>query len=270
MKDTQQSPIISVIMCVYNGEQTVMPAAMSILRQSFQNLELLICDDASTDGTWAQLEELSAADGRVRLLRNEKNLGAGASRNRCLACARGAYIALMDADDSCAPDRLTKQKAVLDSRPELGFVGTRGVYGSGGSYWFLAAPNTVDFLMTLPFVHASLMFRREVFEALGSYDDSARLRHSEDYDLLMRAYAAGYRGINLSEPLYNIRADSCFQRKQYRERLYECVMKWQGFSRMRLMPWGIPFALKPLLVGLIPNRLLIWMKERYYTRWEKR
>ena len=66
MKDTQQSPIISVIMCVYNGEQTVMPAAMSILRQSFQNLELLICDDASTDGTWARLEELLAADGRVK------------------------------------------------------------------------------------------------------------------------------------------------------------------------------------------------------------
>lgn len=269
MRETQQVPAISVIMSVYNGEQTVERAVASILNQSLQSLELIVCDDASTDGTWARLEACAASDGRLHLLRNERNLGAGASRNRCLACARGRYIALMDADDASQPERLEKQAETLDTRPELAFVGTRGAYSSGGSYWFLAAPKKEDFLMTLPFVHASLMLRREVLEQLGGYDESRLLARAEDYDLLMRAYAAGNHGVNLPEPLYVIRAGSLSYRLTLRERLCECVMKWRGFSRLGLMPRGVPYALKPLMMYCIPLPLLKRLKRRYYSGREK-
>ena len=271
MKDTHLVPAVSVIMSVYNGEQTVARAAASILSQSFRELELIICDDASTDGTWERLKALATSDERVCLLRNTQNLGSGASRNRCLTCAKGRYIALMDADDSCASERLERQVAFLDSRPDLGFVGTRGIYDNHErSYWFLRKPEKRDFLMTLPFVHASLLFRREAFDALGGYDESLWLRRAEDYDFLIRAYAGGFRGENLAEALYSIRADSYTQRQTFRERLCECSMKWRGFRRLGLMPVGIPYAIKPLLVGLIPIPLLIRMKARYYNRWEKR
>ena len=272
MRETQPTPAVSVVMSVYNGERTVAQAVASILNQSCRDLELIVCDDASTDGTRALLDAAAAADGRVRLLRNERNRGAGAARNRCLSFARGRYIALMDADDFSRPERLAAQQSFLEKRPELAFVGTRGVYGAGegsSSYWYRAEPKKEDFLMTLPFVHASLMFRREVFAQLGGYDERPRLRRAEDYELLLRAYAAGYRGANLPEALYVIRADSPFCRPTPRERFYESAMKWRGFSRLGLMPRGIPYALKPLVVGLIPQRLLMRMKKRYYARWER-
>ena len=132
-------------------------------------------------------------------------------------------------------------------------------------YWFVRAPGKKDFLMTLPFVHASLMLRREVLEDAGGYDAGRGTRRSEDYDLLMRLYAAGCRGENLDEPLYFIRRDEdTYRRRKYRYRLNETLVKWRGFSRLGLMPRALPYVLKPLAAGLVPRDALERMKKKYY------
>lgn len=270
-REMTQAPQISVLMSVYNAAETLGAAIASILEQSRKDLELIVCDDASTDASWTILRQWADRDSRLILLQNETNLGAGPARNRCLALARGKYTALMDADDFSEPSRLEEQAAVLDFRPDIAFVGTKGRFfsrnpgDSEGCYWYVAEPQKNDFLMTLPFVHASLMFRTEVLRQLGGYSDRRAAKRSEDYELLMRAYAQGFRGINLSGELYAIRLDeAAYQRRQYRYRFNECAVKWIGFTKMGLMPRGIPYALKPLLVGLLPLRLLNWLKAKYY------
>ena len=91
------------------------------------------------------------------------------------------------------------------------------------------------------------------------------VKRSEDYDLLMRAYAKGFQGINLPVSLYAIRLDAgTYQRRKYRYRFHECAVKWVGFASMGLMPRGIPYAVKPLIVGLLPVGLLNRLKEKYY------
>lgn len=263
--------LISVIMGVYNGADTIESAVQSILKQTHQKLELIICDDASTDNTWSLLQRWAQKDCHIRLLRNQKNEGAAIARNRCLEQAHGDFVAIMDADDISMPLRLELQLSFLEKHRGISFVGSRGEFFSDHlgdlkkTYWFIDAPQKRDFLMTLPFVHASLMFRAEVLRALGGYRVNKTVKRSEDYDLLMRAYAAGYCGANLSDTLYAIRLDeTTYQRRRYRYRLNECVVKWKGFSELGLMPKGIPYAIKPLIVGLVPVRFLNWMKGKYY------
>ena len=123
-----QDILISVIMAVYNGCDTLSEAIQSILNQTYQNIELIICDDASTDDTWELLQTWSRKDCRIRLLRNPKNEGAAIARNRCIEQARGGYIAIMDADDRSMPRRLELQLAFLEQNREISFVGSRGEF----------------------------------------------------------------------------------------------------------------------------------------------
>ncbi len=262
---------ISVILPVYNAARHLDTAIRSILEQRDACLHLYVCDDASTDGSRGIMQAWAARDGRVTCLYNDGNLRAGAARNRCLSEARGDYIALMDADDFSHPDRLKTLKACLDERPDLAFAGTRGRFfrrepgDLEEDYWFVHRPDAKDFLMTLPYVHASLMLRREALDAVGRYDEGSWAVRSEDYDLLMRLQAAGFRGENLNEPLYYIRLDEeTYRKRKYRYRLNECLVKWRGFSRMGLMPRAIPYALKPLAVGLVPKKTLERVKRAYY------
>ena len=264
---------ISVIMPVFNaGDGAALSEAVgSILSQEGVSLRLYICDDGSTDGTQALLSRLAREDDRITLITNASNLSAGAARNRCLAQARGEFVALMDSDDFSAPQRLRKQRDYLNSRPDLSFVGTRGSFftrtpgDTEESYWFVRKPEKKDFLMTLPFVHASVMFRRSALDAVGGYCEEAWALRSEDYDLMMRLYSQGLAGENLDESLYFIRMDEdTYRRRKYKFRINEVRVKWRGFSRLGLFPKGVPYALKPLAVGLMPKGPLDRLKAAYY------
>lgn len=266
-------PLVTIIMGVYNGESTLNQSISSILDQTYDNFEFIICDDASSDNTWKCLEKWKARDDRIILLKNKVNLGAGLARNKCLELAKGKYVALMDADDISMPKRIMEQVNFMENFSEFGFVGTKGEYFTREIgdlkqyYWFLAKPCKEDFLMTLPFVHASLMFRIDIFRELGGYRDSWTVKRSEDYDLLLRAYASGVCGANINEPLYGIRLNrETFQRRKYRYRFLECIVKWNGFYHLGLMPLGIAYAVKPLIVGLIPVGFLNRWKSIYYSR----
>lgn len=272
-QERNKAPAVSVIMAVYQiaSARELDSAVSSILDQTFPDLELVICSDGADEKTFSLLEKWHEKDNRVRVTRNVHNLGAGAARNRAAHLASGQYIAIMDADDVAAPTRLSQQLDFLKSNPRFDFVGSRGAYFSrkpgdrSDGYWYVARPEPENFLMTLPFVHASLMFRREAFFAAGGYRELKRVMRSEDYDLLLRLYALGLRGANLPEALYFIRMDEATQkRRKYRYRFFECAVKLEGFTKLGLMPRGIIYGLKPLAVGLIPPAILERIKRAYY------
>ena len=99
-------PLVSVLMPAWNAEATVATAARSILDQSWRNLELIVVDDASTDGTWDVLREVAASDDRVRLSRSVRNTGPYVAKNLALRLARGAWVTGHDADDWAHPERI--------------------------------------------------------------------------------------------------------------------------------------------------------------------
>ena len=117
-------PRITVLMSVYNGEKHLSEAIDSILQQTFTDFEFLIIDDGSLDNTRAILQRYSKKDGRIRVVRNDKNLGLTKSLNLGIDLAKGEYIARMDADDISLPTRFARQVAFMDTHPKVGVVGS--------------------------------------------------------------------------------------------------------------------------------------------------
>jgi len=270
-----ETPLVSVIMAAFNvGDSSILELAIkSIMGQDMADWELLICDDGSTDGTYERLLMWERKDKRIRVLKNVCNQKAAKARNRCLMEALGEYVAIMDADDSCSTNRLRIQVGFLAAHQEFSFVGIRGERfrkepgDMDKPFWFCHFPRKKDFLMTLPFVHGSLMFRRQALLDVGGYDETCHVERNEDYDMLLRMYAKGMRGANTADAVYYIREDGgTFQRRKYRYRIKESMVKLRGFARLGLMPKGLLFAIKPLVVGLIPVGLMERVKEYYYRR----
>lgn len=194
-------------MAVYNTEAFLTEALESVLSQSFGDLEIVVVDDGSTDASAEIL--LGIGDRRLRVLTNPQNLGLAASLNRGIDFARGTYIARLDADDVCAPDRLRRQVAYLDGHQNIGIVGSAArIVGGGvnGAIWRL--PQTalaVRFasLIRCPFLHPTVLLRRAAFRP-GDLVYDATFAPAEDYELWSRALRS-LDGANLPEPLVTYR-----------------------------------------------------------------
>ncbi|WP_199423575.1 glycosyltransferase family 2 protein [Actinotalea solisilvae] len=119
---TARPPRVSVVVAAYNHERFVVDALNSVLDQTFGDLELIVVDDGSKDGTWAAIQTVS--DPRMRSYRLGENQGGAAALNIGIQEARGEFVAVLNSDDMWAPDKLRRQLAVMDERPELGAVFT--------------------------------------------------------------------------------------------------------------------------------------------------
>lgn len=183
-------PIVSVVMPVYNGEPYLKKAVESILKQTFNDFEFIIIDDGSTDNSWEILKAYAAQDSRVVLSRNPENIKLIKTLNKGLSLARGEHIARMDADDISLPERLARQVAYLQRHPEVGLLGT-GYYRlyPDGQRELRQPPSTNTglrwrLLFGTPMCHASVMFRRRLFET-GEFNYHP-FPHVEDYELFSR------------------------------------------------------------------------------------
>lgn len=252
---------ISIIMGIYNCQDTLAEAIQSIFDQDYPRWELILCDDGSGDQTYALAEGFRQKDPeRVKLLRNEKNLGLNATLNRCLKEATGDYIARMDGDDLSTPERFSKEVQALEEHPEFAFVSAamtlfdeQGVWGQTKP---VPVPDERDLMRGSPFAHAPCMVRREAFERVGGYSVSNKLLRVEDYHLWYKMFKAGLRGMNLLEPLYRCRDGRDAQnRRKFRYRLNESHVKGLIFRDLRLPLSYWPLILRPVLTGLLPSGL---------------
>jgi glycosyltransferase involved in cell wall biosynthesis len=224
-----KTPSISVIMSVYNGELYLQEAINSILSQNDADLEFLICDDASSDGTARILQAIQ--DSRVFVHHNEQNLGLTKSLNKILFLARGRYIARMDADDIALPGRLQKQAQFLDANPDVGILGSSVLQidaqgNPGKTATRPLSPEQISWtsIFDNPFFHPSVMFRKELLEVTSSYDTSAR--YAQDFEFFSRLLGVT-RGANLAEPLLKYRihpASITIARRQAQLEVHDSVM----------------------------------------------
>jgi glycosyltransferase involved in cell wall biosynthesis len=252
------APAVSVVMAVYNGEPWLEEAIASILGQSLVDLEFIVVDDGSTDGTPRRLAALG--DPRLRVI-PQPRAGQTAALNRGLRAARAHLVARIDADDVALPERLARQVGFLAAHPEVTLLGTaaREIAPSGAVVQTVAPPCDDRALRRAlmranPFVHSSVMFRRAAIDLVGAYDESFAV--AQDYDLWLRMSRVG-RLANLAEPLVLRRlAPGRLSSARDTTRLRdEVVAKLRALRSGACPPWSAVFLARPLAALMLPTRV---------------
>jgi glycosyltransferase involved in cell wall biosynthesis len=183
-------PKVTVFMAAYNAANYITESVQSVLNQTFEDFELLIVNDGSTDETVAMINQFQ--DTRIRLIHNDRNRGLVYTRNVLLTEARGEYIAILDSDDIAVSNRLALQYEHFQKHPELALCGGHGqvINHSGATVNDprLTVPIGIEnikitLLFFNTFVNSTVMYKKEVLLELNGYNDFAP---AEDYELFIR------------------------------------------------------------------------------------
>ena len=198
------SPIISVVMSVYNGEPYLSEAIESILNQTFRDFEFIIINDGSTDASWEIIQRYANQDARIVPIIQD-NIGLTRSLNKGIQLAKGEYIARQDADDLSVPTRFEQQLPWLaDYGYDLCCSRTWLIEAQRPtprlSFWL---PKRLLMLKQNPFIHGTYLMRKDLLQELGGYDEN--FRYAQDYELMTRWFGAGYSVKYLRDCLYQTR-----------------------------------------------------------------
>ncbi|MEM9753025.1 MAG: glycosyltransferase [Planctomycetota bacterium] len=242
-------PLVTVLMPAYNARRYIKQAVESVLGQTFRDFELLVYDDASTDDTREILRGFAGRDDRVRLVEAEKS-GYSTLLARGVDEAHGKYIARMDADDVCLPERLALQVARLQAEPGLVAVGGEALQTDGDGWaikpWGVPLDHEeIDRLHIggLPgrLVHPATTFRTETLREVGYRPE---FEPAEDYDLYLRLAEVGQLA-NVPEivlryrwHLMNVSVTRHAEQWDALVRAYEAARVRRGLEPVRLKPWS--------------------------------
>ncbi len=204
--------LISVIMPAYNSAGTIEAAAASVLEQTYENIELLIADDASSDNTPAICQTLASRDRRVRVISNPSNLGALKSRLKLIREAKGDWIAFLDSDDMWTPDKLSKQLALRDDTGcDLVYTGSSFIDENGRPFeWIMHVPERIQYRQLLRqniISNSSVLMSKEAFLKFAPGSGDARDMH-EDFACWLGMLKAGCTARGIDEPLLIYRISS--------------------------------------------------------------
>lgn len=202
-----KTPLVSLLVPCYNHERFLDDHLQSVLAQTYENIEILICDDCSRDGSFAKLMEyrprLQARFSRVEILQNRENTGVSRNLNRLLELAKGDYIKILASDDALAAHAIEKMAAWLEDHPAYGLVVANGEKipedsrfpafpGSGPVYAEAPDFSQPGFLertaLCCEIFAPGVMLRKAIFDRHGSYDESIPV---EDFEYWLRLLAAG-------------------------------------------------------------------------------
>ena len=253
--------LVSIVVPVYNCIDYLDGCINSLLSQSYTNIEIIICDDYSTDGSREKLSEYEG-NPKVKVLFNDQNMHQAYTRNRCLEMCSGEYVMMQDADDVSETNRI--ERLIASFEDGIDFVSSACYwFDENGKYreWITSKvyPDKNDLLWGIPHVHAATMFRTECLKKIGGYRVGKHLSRSEDYDLMMRLYADGFRGKNIPDVLYGYRVDrETIRRRNFKMAMDECHVRANGFKINGIMfPRGWFFVFKPIASQLVQNVKLL-------------
>lgn len=260
---------VSVIMGVYNCEGTVEEAIDSIIKQTYSNWELIICDDASTDNTYNICQEYKAEyPNKIKLIRNKTNKKLAYTLNRCLEYAEGYFIARMDGDDISKETRFEKQVNFLKKNPRIDLVGTAMQRFKNNKYnkneladivYCVRNPDKFTLQKTIPFNHATIMTYKYVYNKLNGYTVTKRTERGEDQDLWFRFFYKGFNGANLNEPLYMVRENlAAIERRTFKVRFNTFKTKIFGYKLLNYsFYWYFRAFITLIFKTIIPDKFIL-------------
>ena len=200
-------PAVSVIMPAYNVDRYIAESIESVLAQTFSDFEIVIVNDGSTDGTLEIAERYRSEHPDRIVVISQENRGLSGARNTALRHASGEVFALLDSDDCWLPTFLAEQMKILDGQPDVALV-TGNAFNRGGARDgepvqpvpdTRPAPDAAQILSDETAVFIMSVFRRQVFDRIGGFDE--HFRTNEDYDFWIRAALAGFRFARNPAPL---------------------------------------------------------------------
>ncbi|HZJ37014.1 MAG TPA: glycosyltransferase family 2 protein [Gillisia sp.] len=239
MKD---APLVSVIMPTYNSAEFIGAAIQSVQNQTYLNWELFVIDDASTDATFALVEDFISLDSRIKLFQNAKNAGAGASRNTGIKAAKGSFIAFLDADDLWMPEKLVVQvNFMLKNNLAMSFSSYRLMTETGQ-----LLPEIVESLPELSY--KKLLRSNYIGNLTGMYNAdkigkiySPLLRKRQDWGLWLSILEKAGSALGIQQPLayYRLRKNSISNNKtallKYNFQIYNRVLDYSFLKSCKYM-----------------------------------
>lgn len=256
----QAAPRVTALITVFNEETWITHAVDSLCRQSLADIEILVIDDGSTDGTPQRLAAI--ADPRLRVLRRAR-MGRAAALTLGVQEARCAYVAILDADDVSYPERLEKQVAFLDAHPRVAWLGCGeerqdSQRNETAMRLYPTGDRDIRRMATrcIPYSHSGVIFRRSLLEEGLTYDPS--IPFLIDFEFFLRV-AERHEVANLPEVLVmrRLRDESFFQSRFRRRTQNRALARLSASAvgRFRLPPWHYLFPLARLFYDLVPDRL---------------
>ena len=256
---------VSVVMPVYNGERFLAEAIASVLGQTFADFELNIVDDGSTDGSRAIIEEYAHRDSRIVPVLLRDNQGKASARNRGIERASGQYIAAMDCDDICLPDRLRRQVNFLDTFHKIGAIGTNTCtidqesrLQNASTYRTEHTQILFGLFFSISVAHPAIMIRRELLVQAGGYEEGRRI--CGDTELWTRLIQKT-RFANLPDVLmlYRRHSQATSVKDRERQRAEGAAVRRNALERL----WGdMPAATADLFTR-------VWLRETNFRRAER-
>lgn len=265
-----EQPKVSIIMGIYNCENTLEKAIESILKQSYLNWELIMCDDGSCDETYRVAKRYAEKYHNIIVIKNEKNCKLAYSLNHCLKYATGKYIARMDADDESMEKRIATQVEFLERHPEYDVVGTAIQIKNGNVLSYVRRypefPMRQKVWRTVPHAHPTIVIKKSVIESLHGYRSCKETMRAEDLDLWFRFKMKGYNSYNIQEPLYLYQES----KEDYKKRTVSAaiqtskiLLKYYREMKVPKKYWYLIF--KPVIAALMPVSFM----ERYHKKYYK-
>lgn len=236
MSQQNNQPLVSIVMPVYNGEKYIVEALESVINQSYDDWELIIVNDCSTDSTGKVLADFAENDLRIRVIENKTNCGAAKSRNAAISESKGQYIAFIDSDDIWHEDKLEKQIAqATEANADILFCSYSLMSANGKNYKDFIAPPKTDFEKMLRenvIGCSTAVVRAELLKEHAFREDY----YHEDYLLWLELLREGNIASGISDVLVDYRVSDTsrsgnkFHSAKERWKIYRNALKMDTFE----------------------------------------
>jgi|SRR3989339_665691 len=264
---------ISVLMSVFDEKNNFLEEAInSILQQTFTDFEFIIIDDRTNIENKKILNFYQKKDQRIKIINNNKNLGLTRSLNKGIYQSNGLYLARMDSDDVALPDRLKKQYEFLKKN--------NSYIGCGTLVSFMDEKNkiinkknhptsykdiTKSILRYNPFIHPTLMIKKNILLSLGGYDEN--FYFAQDYDLVLRILSK-YKMTNIKEKLlcYRVNINGLSHQNMRKSLKFALWARWRALMEKNYPLWKIIYLIKPAFSLLIPENIKIILLKKIYSK----
>ena len=215
------------MLCTYNDEDTIVSSVESLLNQTYQNIEILVLDDGSTDSTYETLLQNFDDNKKIRIFKNNENIGLTKSLNKLIKKSKGSVLARQDADDTSLPNRLEIQMESMILK-KLDFCTSRALIKNSNklipnlSYFF---PPTMVIKYKNPFIHGTLFIKTSIMLEIGGYDE--QFKYSQDYKLFIDLLKMKKKFYSIKKPLYilNIEDNISSNFKEKQKYYAKCAQK---------------------------------------------